>query len=237
MVALEGSGADLAGALRRDIVAGTYAQGQRLPEDALAVRYGVSRVPIREALRALQGEGFVEVERYRGARVAMLSGEDAMDLMRLRQTLEAVAARRAAARRPWRAVEHLARLLAQGANAIDEGDVGGLAELNSQLHRVLVEASGSTNLVALHRQLGTKIRWVYSVGLDERAPSSWSEHEDIVAAVAAGDGERSGILAHRHVEAAMDHYQHQLDKTTAHPPEQLGWGPSRGPVGAATMHE
>lgn len=193
-------------ALRSDIVSGAFAPGERLPEDRLGERYGVSRIPVREALRGLEAEGFVIREPYRGARVARLSLEDALDLLEVRQTLEEVATRRAALRRPWDAIQQLARLLEAGHQAIDEGELDRLAALNTELHTTLVAASGNHNLAVLHEQIRAKAQWVYSVGLDDRATGSWREHEDLVAAVAAGDAELAAKLARQHVTEATRHF-------------------------------
>lgn len=200
--------AGVAEALRADIISGIFAPGERLTEDRMSERYGVSRIPVREALRGLEAEGFVIIEPYRGAQVAQMSLNDAMDLLEVRQTLEAVATRRAAIRRPWDAVQHLAKILNDGNNAIIANDFMELARLNTELHMAMVKASGNYNLVILHDQIRAKAQWVYSLRLDERAADSWREHEDIVAAVAAGDEELAGTLAQHHVTQAAHHFKH-----------------------------
>lgn len=193
-------------ALRSDIVAGVFAQGQRLTEDHLGERYGVSRIPVREALRGLEAEGFVTIEPYCGAQVAQLSAEDAIDLLDARQALEEITARRAAARRPWDAIEQMAGVLAEGRRSLAENRFDDLTNLNTKLHSLLVSAGGNHTLVTFYDQLRTKAQWVYSVGLDDRAAQSWREHEDLVAAVAAGDSHRAGDLAREHLSRASGHY-------------------------------
>lgn len=204
-------------ALRADIVSGIFAPGERLTEDRMSERYGVSRIPVREALRGLEAEGFVIIEPYRGAQVAQMSLNDAMDLLEVRQTLEAVATRRAAVRRPWDAVQHMAKILNDGNNAIIANDFKELALLNTELHMAMVKASGNYNLVILHDQIRAKAQWVYSLRLDERAAESWREHEDIVAAVAAGDEELAGKLAQHHVTQAADHFKHHATSYDSQP--------------------
>lgn len=86
-------------AIRDDIVSGVFEPGGRLTEEVLARRYGVSRVPVREALRTLQSEGFVTTRRHAGACVAEPTAQEAADLLELRMLLEPLAAARAARRR------------------------------------------------------------------------------------------------------------------------------------------
>lgn len=93
----------VAAELRRLILSGEVAPGSRLVEDRLAERLGVSRNPVREAIRVLSSEGFIEVIPRRGACVALLSGPAAEDLFDVRMALEPVAARLAAGEAPPRA--------------------------------------------------------------------------------------------------------------------------------------
>lgn len=199
-------GAAVIDALRTDIISGHFSPGERLTEERLGERYGVSRIPIREALRGLEVEGFVAREPYRGARVAHLSLDDAMDLLEVRQTLEEVATRRAALRRPWDAIERMAHVLDEGRQAIAASRVDDLIGLNTELHMTLIAASGNQNLVVLYEQIRAKVEWVYSIGLDDRASSSWDEHESLVGAVASGDADLAAKLARQHVSEATRHF-------------------------------
>lgn len=202
-------------ALRADIVSGLFAPGERLTEDRMSEHYGVSRIPVREALRSLEAEGFVIREPYRGAHVAELSLDDAIDLLEVRQTLEEVATRRATLRRPWDAIEQMAGLLDKGREAIAASALDELVLLNTKLHMTLVAASGNRNLLMLYEQVRAKAQWVYSIGLDDRAASSWDEHEALVAAVASGDAELAAKLAREHVATASHHFAEQAASAAA----------------------
>jgi DNA-binding GntR family transcriptional regulator len=199
--------AGVSDSLRSDIIAGVFPPGQHLIEDRLSERYGVSRIPVREALRGLEAEGFVTIAPYRGAQVSRLTANDALDLLEVREVLEVVATRRAAANRSWEGIQEMARILAAGNQALTAGRLEELGGLNSQLHMLLVATSGNQNLIVLHEQIQAKARWVYSVGLDDRAVDSWHEHEAIVAAVAAGDSELAGQLASLHINQATHHFR------------------------------
>ena len=84
--------------IRRDIIFGVLPAGTRITEASLAAKYGISRVPVREALRALEAEGFVESKPYAGSTVSAIPVEDADDLFAVREALESATARRAAKR-------------------------------------------------------------------------------------------------------------------------------------------
>ena len=94
---VESTGDSIAHALREEILAGRLTGGERLVEEAIAKRYGVSRVPVREALTRLQSEGFVTIVRYRGAAVSETLVQDSRELLQIRRGLEILAAQLAAA--------------------------------------------------------------------------------------------------------------------------------------------
>ncbi|MVU77766.1 FCD domain-containing protein [Nocardia sp. ET3-3] len=194
-------------AIRDDIIRGAYLPGQRLTEDALAESYGVSRVPVREALRTLEAEGFASSRPYAGVFVAALTEEEAADLLEIRARLEPLCASRAAARRTPEQLGRLKELTALGQDAVRAGRLDELARLNSRFHEVLAEASGSTLLSQLIMQLSWKIAWVYSVELPRRAGDSWREHELICAALEAGDPERAAALVSAHIAQAASAYR------------------------------
>jgi DNA-binding GntR family transcriptional regulator len=195
-------------ALRADIVNGTFAQGQRLTEETLSERYGVSRSPIREALRILQSEGFVEVAPYRHTTVAVLGADEATDLLEVRAALEETAIRRAA-RCPRPRLATAEEILARGSEAVSAGRLHELPQLNTDLHATLVEVSGNTSLVAIHKLIRHKIQWVYTSNIDRRAADSWREHEAIMTALLAGDGDLAARLIRAHVAESAMHYRYR----------------------------
>ncbi|WP_218003311.1 GntR family transcriptional regulator [Nocardia concava] len=207
-------------AIREDIIRGAYAPGQRLTEDALAESYGVSRVPVREALRTLEAEGFASSRPYAGVFVAELTEEEAADLLEIRARLEPLCASRAAARRTPEQLGRLKELTALGQDAVRAGRLDELARLNSRFHEVLAEASGSTLLAQLIMQLSWKIAWVYSVELPRRAGDSWREHEEICAALEAGNPDRAAEVVSTHIAHAASAYRFR--QRTEDPARQPG---------------
>jgi DNA-binding GntR family transcriptional regulator len=187
-------------AIRDDIVAGFFPPGGRLTEEQLAQRYGVSRVPVREALRTLESEGFVRTRRHAGASVAEPSEQEADDLLELRALLEPLGAARAAQRRTEAHLKVLRGLVRLGQERAPQGESADLASLSGWFHETLAQASGSPTLAASLIQLRHKIAWVFQDASPSHPAQSWEEHAAIVDAVARGDAERARRLAAAHAE-------------------------------------
>lgn len=198
---------DAARAVRDDIVHGVFTPGERLTEEALAARYGVSRVPVREALRTLEAEGFVEARPYVGVFVRELTDAEAEDLLELRAAVEPIGAARAARNRTPEQLGRLRELLDLGRDAVRDGRLDELPRLNTRFHEVIAEASGSAVLGRVIRQLGQQIAWVYAAGLQHRADASWDEHAQILAAIDAGESERAAGLLAEHLVRATAAYR------------------------------
>ena len=193
--------------VRRLVITGELAPGTRIVEDRLAERLGVSRNPVREALQALAGEGFVELLPRRGAVVAQLSAEEAEDLFDVRGALEPLAARLAARRADPQGVHRLRSVLALARQATDDGDLDLLAEYNTDFHSLVVELSGNDYLGLLVSPMARRVQWVFRTSAATRAPHSWTEHEELLQAIASGDEDYAEAVARAHVAAARASYR------------------------------
>ncbi|MFE5396729.1 GntR family transcriptional regulator [Streptomyces sp. NPDC056568] len=187
-------------AIRDDIVSGVHGRGSRLTEELLARRYGVSRVPVREALRTLEAEGFVVTRRHAGACVAEPTEREAADLLETRTLLEPLGASRAARRRTEAHLKVLRGLVRLGQERARQGSSDDLRSLDGWFHETLAQAAGSPSLTALLTQLRHKIAWLYAVEAAADPVECWAEHGAIVDAVARGDGERARALMTLHAE-------------------------------------
>lgn len=188
--------------VRRRIVARDYEPGERIYEDQIAAELDVSRNPVREALQALEAEGFVELEPRRGARVATLSPTQARELFEMREALEGLAARLAARRRTETEIAELREAVARGTEIAGSADLSGLPALNTHFHDLLADASRNEMLADTIRRSQYVIEWIYAEGIRRRAPDSWAEHAALCEAVAHGDEERAETLARAHIAAA-----------------------------------
>jgi DNA-binding GntR family transcriptional regulator len=187
-------------AIRDDIVSGALERGSRLTEEVLARRYGVSRIPVREALRTLEAEGFVVTRRHAGACVAEPTEQEAADLLEVRMLLEPLGAARAAQRRTDAHLKVLRGLVRLGHDRVRHGRGEDLRSLERWFHETLAQASGSPGLTALLTQLRHKIAWMYTIDVTERLAESWAEHAAILDAVARGDAERARAVTALHAE-------------------------------------
>lgn len=190
--------------LRQRIVGGVYRQGDRLVEHTLSAELGVSRVPVREALRALAAEGLVSIEPRRGASVACLSEHVAREMVEVRATLEGLNARLAAQRRDPRLVAELQEVLRQGSAAAREDEAECLLALNFRFHEVLGTIAANSVLQDMMRSLRERTGLVFAPAHHLRAQQNWDEHAQILKAVIAGDADLASLLATRHVYSAAE---------------------------------
>ncbi|HEU4568713.1 MAG TPA: GntR family transcriptional regulator [Marmoricola sp.] len=193
--------------LRAAILGGEVAPGERLGEVELAEQLGVSRTPVREALRRLAADGLVEVLPNRGARVAQWTTEDLEEIYDLRAMLESHGAARAAERIDPAELPALHRLCAEMEACAERGrkrDLDRLAELNAELHRRIVDAAASprlASLIAAVVQVPLVMRTFQRYDADA-LQRSLGHHRELVAALAAQDGEWARSVMRSHVLAA-----------------------------------
>lgn len=185
--------------LRRRIVDGVYEPGDRLTEERLAEDFGVSRNPVREAIRMLEAEGFLIAVPRRGAVVASMSLRDVENLFDVRAAIEVLAARLAAERAGPSGAAALDRVLA-AAHASSRPEE--LAALNTEFHATVCALSGNALLAGIAESLHGRLQWVFRRSAEERAPHSLAEHEELAAAIRTGDADAAAAAALAHVMAA-----------------------------------
>ncbi|MEV6501140.1 GntR family transcriptional regulator [Streptomyces prunicolor] len=182
--------------LRQDIIAGRLRPGDRLVERELAERFGISRVPVREAIRALVAEGFVHFETPRRTVVRRLTPNDVRELFELREALEVYAAGLAATRATPEDLAEVAELLDRAAAATEAGDAEVITDINSRLHDSIVTIAGNTLLTAALEPVAGRLRWM--TRRNEEWPQLLVEHRELYEAIASGapDRARAHALAH-----------------------------------------
>jgi len=196
--------------LRRLLVTGELAPGAPVRQEALAERLGVSRVPLREALKVLEGEGHVVYARHRGYVVAELSVEDLVEVYRLRELLEAEAIRVAT---PRVTPSHLEALQA-ASDAVEvadrDGDVAEITAANRAFHFLLFDAAGMPRLSRTLRQLWDATDVYRSVYFAEAANRErvHGEHAALLAALRRGDAKSA-------VRIQAEHRAHSVAAVTA----------------------
>jgi DNA-binding GntR family transcriptional regulator len=183
--------------LRQDIIAGHLRPGDRLVERELAERFGISRVPVREAIRALVAEGFVHFETPRRTVVRRLTPNDVRELFELREALEVYAAGLAATRATPEDLAEVAELLDRAAAATEAGDAEVITDINSRLHDSIVTIAGNTLLTAALEPVAGRLRWM--TRRNEEWPQLLVEHRELYEAIASGDPDRARAHALAHV--------------------------------------
>lgn len=188
--------------LRDAIRKGVLKPGERLMEIQLAEELGVSRTPVREAIRKLELEGYVIMMPRRGTYVANLSIRDVNEVFEIRTSLDSLASGLAAERITDEELERLQRLLVAIGGYIEANDMEKIVETDTEFHDLLYQASRNSRLVGiifnLREQL-TRFRST-SMSFPGRLKATLEEHRRIVEAIAQGDVKEAQAAAEYHME-------------------------------------
>jgi DNA-binding GntR family transcriptional regulator len=192
--------------LRRLIISGEIEPRTRLSEYALAASYGVSRTPVREAIKQLQVEGLVDVVPRVGTFVAEASHHELTELTLVKEVLEGLAARLLAQTRLPAVLAELRANIEASRTAVDAGEHDRYATLVLEFHEVLVRGSENSKLIAHYRILMNQLAYGRlvrtSLSQPGRPKRSVFEHEHVLELMEAGDGDGAELAMRDHVAAA-----------------------------------
>jgi DNA-binding GntR family transcriptional regulator len=188
--------------LRQAILSGRLKPGDRLVEGRLADELGVSRNPVREAIRVLASEGLIEVTARRGASVASMSEQEARETIEVRALLEGQNARLAARRHDKEVLKRLEVVLNKGAEAVAAWRYELLSDLNQQFHCELAEAGQNRVLGDLLKRLRERTAMLFAPADPVRQARTWEEHAGILRAIINSDERTAAALAVEHVMRA-----------------------------------
>lgn len=205
--------------IRDDIIDGRIALGERLRIDGLSVRYGVSHTPVREALRQLQGEGLVAIERHRGAQVRPLDAQLLRRIFAVRAAIEPMLVREAAAKMTGDALHALQAEEARLEELVAQEDYDAVLMANKLWHQRLYALAENPEAVATIDQ-----HWIFLAAVwrrighpRQRFPTMVSDHRAILAALARGEAEDAAAITAAHVVRAKLLMLEQLDRLDAAP--------------------
>jgi DNA-binding GntR family transcriptional regulator len=208
-------GAKVYDSLRDRLLRGEFPEGARLVQSPLSEEMGVSRIPVRDALKRLENEGLVvgdEIGRYT---VVPFSAQDADEIYAIRRRLEPFAAERAAQAITAEALSDVKTLFEDLSKAARRRQLQRYTELNVKFHMTIYEASGMRRLVRIIRGLWLGVPPLTPIVLEGRISRSQKEHEEIVSRLAARDGTGAARALDRHIENAADELRDTMAKNWA----------------------
>jgi len=187
---------------------GSLAPGQRITQEDIAQRLAVSRQPVLQALRLLKKDGFVLDAPGRGVLVAPLDADWIVKLYQVRGSLDALAARLAAAQR----YRLDSRLIEMGRKAARGRNVKAMIDADMAFHNAIYAASGNPLIEQSAHQHWRHLRRVMGAVLQQskQRQAVWDEHEAIAAAIEAGDGDRAARLIEQHSRSASENLAARL---------------------------
>lgn len=188
--------------LKMQILTGKIVPGTRMMEVELAEDMGVSRTPIREAIRKLEKEGLVTIEPRRGAYASQISTKDMVDILEVRQDMEGLAAYFAASRMTDAQKEDLKKAADLYNQAVAEGNTANMISYDTRFHRIIVESCNNRILVQMIEQLQElvlRFRYIYYDNF-RRAENMPEEHKIIFDAISEGRAQDARSAADVHID-------------------------------------
>lgn len=199
--------------IREDILNGVYREQEELKEATLGEKMGVSRTPVREALRQLELEGLVEIIPNKGARVTGITKKDIEDIYQIRYLLEGLSARWATEHVTEEQIDKMEETLYLTEFHAKKGNYAQVHELDSQFHELMYEASGSkmlNHILSDFHMYVTRIRKT-SLASDNRSKNSTDEHRAILEAIKERNADKAEECAHIHITSTIkNNHEHGL---------------------------
>jgi len=192
--------------LRDMIIEGHLSPGTRLNEGQLGQMLGVSRTPLREAIKYLASEGLVELVPSRGAVVKRFGAKDVQDMLLVLGTLEELAAKLACVIASDEGIAEIRGLHDRMVQHYKAGDRLEYYKLNQNIHTAIVALSGNAPLAEIHAMLQTRLKRIRFIG--HEGPEKWAaavaEHEEMIEALEARDQQRLAAVLGRHLTNAWE---------------------------------
>jgi DNA-binding GntR family transcriptional regulator len=221
---------DVYARLRDAILLGVLGPGERLVEEQLATRLGVSRAPIRDALRSLESDGLVMATGRRGKVVSTLSVRDAWEVYSLRATLEAMAVRLAIDNRANELFAELEDLVADMRRAGESADLSKLSTLDFRFHEAVCRASRHQRLLAAWRGMSDQIRLLSRQAVDTQyrdLADVPDRHKRLIEALRAGDPAAAEQEFRQHIDSVAERVTNRFHERAAERDSILSEQPTR----------
>ena len=191
----------VAGRVRDMIIEGRLAPGDQVNESRLCAELGVSRTPMREAIRTLSGEGLIVLRPGRSTIVRAFTAEEARDMLDVIVEMEALAGQKACENATDAQIAEIASVHDQMLAHYEKSERLAYYKLNQQIHSMIVEASGNATLSEMHALLQGRMKRIRFVG--HNAPENWqgavAEHDQMIDALKIRDGRALAEVLRRHI--------------------------------------
>jgi DNA-binding GntR family transcriptional regulator len=188
--------------LKEAIIVGELKPGERLMEVQLAEKMGVSRTPVREAIRKLELEGLVTMIPRKGAQVAGLSPKDIVDVLEVRSVLDGLATSLSSVKMKEEQLKELKQINKQFANYVEKGNLQGSIKKDVEFHEVIYRSSGNEKLMQIVSNLREQVQRFRVIYLKDYSNQKdiESEHEEIIEAIMKRDPEAASYAAKKHIK-------------------------------------
>jgi DNA-binding GntR family transcriptional regulator len=208
-------------AILAEIASGKLKPGERIIQEQIAAELGVSRQPVQQALLVLRNLGVLQDAPGRGLQVAPLDLDHVRNMYDMRAMIEGLAFRKAAERNAARAGREGPALIAAGRDAVARGSVAAMIDADMAFHDFIYALSENPLVAPAMETHWTNTQRVMGEVLmrDEKPRDIWQQHEALLQAVMAGDGERAERLAREHIQEAADFMIERLQREGGGPPE------------------
>jgi DNA-binding GntR family transcriptional regulator len=205
--------------IRDMIIEGLLEVGARIHEGQLCRQLGVSRTPLREALKVLASEGLVELIPSRGAVVCRLTRKDARDMMEVLAHLERMAAPLTCLNAPDAQIREIRRLHDEMLEIYAAHDRLRYFKLNQRIHSMLIALCGNESLYLVHDILQTRMRRIRFIGdrTDEGWAAAVADHEEMMKALEARDGQRLAAAMVDHITGSWERIKNVISPDDAAP--------------------
>jgi DNA-binding GntR family transcriptional regulator len=203
--------------LRNMIIEGKLHPGSRIAESRLCAHFGVSRTPLREALKVLSAEGLVRLLPNKGATVVRVTRKEMEEMVPVLGTLEALAGELACAHIHKEGIARIQNMHRQMVERYRCGEKQSYNELNRAIHDAIFEAADNKTLGETYNTLQTRLRSLFFI--TPKAPPRWADavedHEQMMVALEARDGAQFAMIARRHIRHKADVMRIALDTLEA----------------------
>lgn len=194
--------------IERMILGGEFSSGEKLTESALATQLGVSRGPVREALRMLEESGLVRTEKNRGVFVRAVPIEEALEIFELRAVMDQYVGRKLAQTATSAQIKELRQFVSEMEQATKSGNAQDYHRLNLAFHDRLLALTGNAKFSTTYRKLVNELSLFRRQNLTDESMAIYSaEHRQIVKAIAAHDADAAG-------QAMFDHVMNSRARTS-----------------------